>query len=246
MKTTSIFLTMLLCIVMLTTSEVKAQEETYGMAEITYMLPKIGMEKSFEDAVKMHNEKFHNQDPFKGSLDYILTGKEAGWYVWIMGPCTFSDLDNRPENEAHTNDWTKNVSPKVQKYGRTEYWRYNKKLSYSSKGSTPKYENIWFVDIKRGQYYKFKEFITKIQKSYEKKETENFSIYENQFNEGDGRDVAIVWEFNNWAEFDKDDGGIKKSYEELYGEGSWENALKDWQEFTESIKSQLWRIGVYK
>ncbi|MEX1381803.1 MAG: hypothetical protein AB1Z17_00260, partial [Lutibacter sp.] len=60
----------------------------------------------------------------------------------------------------------------------------------------------------------------------------------------EGRDVAIVWTFNNWAEMDEDNGGIKKYYEEIYGEGSWVNALKDWDNSIDSINSQVWRIGV--
>ncbi len=244
MKTKSLFFAILLITVILTTSISIGQEKaSYGMAEITYMLPKIGMEKVFEDAVKIHNEKYHKEGPFKASLDYILTGKEAGWYVWIMGPCTFSDLDNRPNNDAHRSHWDKTISPKVMKYGRTEYWKYNDKLSFSSDGDSPKYETIWFVDIKRGEYYKFKEFITKVKKAHEKK-GEYYSIYNNEFNEDNGRDVAIVWPFNNWASFDVEDGGIKKYYEEIYGVGSWGNALKDWANFTVSMRSQVWRIGV--
>jgi len=45
---------------------------------------------------------------------------------------------------------------------------------------------------------------------------------------------------------DKDDGGIKKSFEGIYGEGSWDSALKDWESSTESINYQVWRIGVNK
>ena len=250
MRTKTSFIAILVCAaIMLTTSAITAQEEkkSYAMAEITYMLPKIGMEKAFEDAVKGHNEKYHKEGPFKGSLDYILTGKGTGWYVWIMGPCTFSDLDNRPEDDAHRAHWDKNVSPTVAKYGRTEYWKYNEKHSYRGDASdSPKYENIWFVDVKRGQNYKFNEFIEKVKKAHETWGKGNFSIYNNQFTDGAGRDVAIVWAFNNWAEMDEDDGGIKKHFEGIYGEGSWNNALKDWEASTESINSQVWRIGVNK
>jgi len=249
MKTQKSFIAILVFAILFTTSVVTAQEEkeSYSMVEITYMLPKIGMEKAFKQAVKDHNEKFHKEGPHKASLDLILTGKESGWFVWIMGPCTFTDLDNRPDTDAHTSDWEKNVSPTVAKYGKNEFWKYNKKLSYWKEGSeTPKFETIWFIDVKRGEYYKFKEFVEKVKKAYEKKDDDSFGVYDNQFREGNGRDVAIVWGFNSWAELDDDDGGIKSTYEEIYGEGSWENGLKDWEGSTESIKSQVWRIGVNK
>ena len=128
MKTKATLLSLLfLSVALLSSSTTFAQDEkeSYSMVEITFMLPKIGMEKNFENSVKEHNAKYHKDGPFRASLDYILTGKEAGWYVWIMGPCTFSNLDNRPEDDAHRAHWDKNVSPTVAKYGRTEYWRYN-------------------------------------------------------------------------------------------------------------------------
>jgi len=243
---TKIFAIYLFAFMLTVTIAVGQEKEGYNMVEITYMLPKIGMEKAFTDAVKEHNDKYHKEGPTKAHLDYIMTGKESGWFVWIMGPCTFSDLDNRPNDDGHRAHWDKNISPKVAKYGKTEYWRHNSKLSYSGDSSEmPKYENIWFINVKKGQSYKFNEFIKKVKKAYEKKGKGNFGVYNNQFVEDSkGRDVAIVWTFNKWAEMDDDDGGIKKSFEEIYGEGSWTNALKDWEASTQSIDSQVWEINV--
>lgn len=45
------------------------------------------------------------------------------------------------------------------------------------------------------------------------------------------------------AEIDKDDGGIKSFFEELLGEVSWGNALKDLEDSTKKNNSQVWRIG---
>lgn len=248
MRTRTNLIATLVFAIMVTTFTVNAQEEkeSYGMVELTFMLPKIGMEKSFESAVKAHNEKFHKDGVFKASLDMIITGEEAGWYVWIMGPCTFTDLDKRPKDAVHTNDWDKNISPTILEYGRNEFWRYNDKLSYNNNDSSnvTKLENIWVVGIKQGQDYKFKEFMEKVKKAHEKRGEGNIQVFNNQFREGNGRDVAIVWTLNNWAEMDEDDGGIKKYYEELYGEGSWANGLKDWENSVDSISSQMWRIGV--
>jgi hypothetical protein len=249
MRTTNL-IAMLLFAILLTTFTVNAQEknESYAMVELTFMLPKIGMEKAFESAVKAHNEKYHKEGVFKASLDMIITGKEAGWYVWMMGPCTFTDLDARPNDDAHTNDWDKNISPTILEYGRNEFWRYNKNLSYYKEGSTnvTKLENIWVIGVKNGQQYKFKEFMEKVKKAHEKRGDGNIQVYNNQFRESNGRDVAIVWTLNNWAEMDEDDGGIKKYYEEIYGEGSWANGLKDWENSVDSVSSQMWRIGVNK
>lgn len=243
MKTKNYVFASILLVSLLFSTTNLAQEK-YDMVELTFILPKIGMEKAFESAIKDHNNLYHKEGAYKGHLDYILTGKQAGWYVWLMGPCTFTDLDKRPINDAHDKHWADKISPTVAKYGSTEYWKHNPKLSYQSGTETPKLEEIWFLDLKRGDYYRFKAFVTKIKEAFEKKGEGNMHIYDNQFNENNGRDVAVVWGMNNWADMDKDNGGIKKEYEEINGEGSWENAMDEWEEITESITRQMWKIGI--
>ena len=222
----------------------EAAKKTYGMAELSFMLPKVGMEKAFVNSVKAHNDKYHKEGPNKAYIDNVLTGGEAGWFVWIMGPCTFTDLDSRPGEGAHADDWTKNIAPNIQKYGRTEYWKYNDKLSYQADATPPKYETLWIIDLKQGDYYRFEAFMTKIQAAYVKKGSRNISVYNNQFVSDDGREVCVVWDYKNWAAFDEDGGGIKKEFEEINGEGSWENALDEWEEITESVKRQVWEHDV--
>ena len=57
-----------------------AQEEDkgYQMAEIMYMLPKIGHEGDFVNGVKEHNKAYHSEGPYTAHLDRIETGREAG------------------------------------------------------------------------------------------------------------------------------------------------------------------------
>lgn len=247
MKTSKLLLTSMLIVALLLTTNGIAQEtdeKTYGMAEITYMLPKIGSEKAFVQNVNAHNDTYHKEGPNHAYLDNVLTGKESGWYVWIMGPCTFTDLDSRPEGGAHDDDWTKNIAPHVHKYGRTEYWRYNAKLSFKANDTPPKLETLWVLDIKRGEYYRFKALMTKIQAAHVKKGSDNVSVYRNQFYANDGREIVIVWDSPNWADFDNDNGGIKKDFEELYGEGSWQNMLEEWDDVVESMNRQVWKHDV--
>lgn len=243
MKTKNYVFASLFLASLLFSTTIMAQEK-YDMVELSFILPKIGMEKAFESAIKEHNNLYHKEGAYTAHLDYILTGKQAGWYVWLMGPCTFTDLDKRPVDDAHDKHWADKISPTVAKYGSTEYWKHNSKLSYQSGTENAKLEEIWFLDLKRGDYYRFKSFVTKIKEAFEKKGEGNMHIYDNQFNENNGRDVAIVWGMNTWAERDKDNGGIKKEYEEINGEGSWQNAMDEWEEFTESMTRQMWKIGI--
>ena len=247
MKTSKFWLSMIIIgALLITTTGISQEKKSYVMVELSYMLPKIGMEKAFIKAVKEHNEKFHAQDPYAAHLDRIATGSDSGWFVCIMGPTMFSQLDARPSKGTHEDHWDKTVSPTVAKYGRTEYWRYNEKLSFKPNSDLPKLENIWFVDIEDGSSYRFKDLIGKIKKAFEKRADDNLLVYENQFDANDGRSIAFVWTLNSWAELDEDDGGIKKDYEEINGEGSWKNAMDEWRAIVKSIKSEVWEIDIAK
>lgn len=217
-----------------------AQNTDYGMAEITFMKPKIGMEKDFVKAVANHNEIYHKDGPYKARLDQIYTGKQAGWYVWIMGPCTFTDLDSRNLGDAHTDHWDTNVANTVAKYGRTEFWKYNPKLSFDGIEEPIKISNLWLVDIADNEYHRFKDFMEKIQKAFAKMNRDNMRVYDNQFNEDDGRDVVIVWSSTKWADMDEQNDDLEATYEEIHGKGTWQTAIDDWRDFTVSVSSSLW------
>lgn len=220
------------------------EKETYGMAEVIYIDAKVGMEASFESAVKAHNAKYHS-GVYAAGLDQIMSGGESGWYVWYMGPCTFTDLDNAPSDGAHADDWNKNVAPNIKEYGRQEFWKINSKLSYQSSTEEMGYSNMWFIDVKDGDYYRFKAILTKIKEAFEKRGDGSMRVFNNQFRDGDGRDVAIAWDMKNLAEMDDDDESIKKEYEEINGEGTWKNMLDEWEEVT-TVKGQLWRNDIAK
>ena len=70
------------------------------------------------------------------------------------------------------------------------------------------------------------------------------SVYRNQFYANEGREIVIVWDSPNWADFDNDNGGIEKDFEELYGEGSWQNMLDEWNDIVESMSTEVWKHDV--
>ena len=77
-----------------------------------------------------------------------------------------------------------------------------------------------------------------------KKGDDDMQVYQNQFGESNGRDIAIVWGMKNWADMDDDGESIKKYYEEINGEGSWSSFMDEWEEIVTSMTSQLWKIGI--
>jgi hypothetical protein len=99
---------------------------------------------------------------------------------------------------------------------------------------------IWWVDVNRGEYYRFKNFMEKI-KAVNEKNNRAISVYDNEFNQNDGRDIAMVWPLENWAAMDKDDWKIRDAYEAEYGEGSWELAIEEWKDAMGGMKQEIWR-----
>jgi hypothetical protein len=247
MKTKQLFLALFISAALVHVPNLNAQDaKDYQMVEITYMRAKVGHDKDFINAVNSHNEAYHNEGPFSGHLDLIQTGRESGWYVYIMGPCTFSDLDNRPSSEAHQSDWDDNVGPHISRMGRTEYWRYNPDLSNAViPNEEIKYETVWFIEMDTDNpdaSNNLSEFL-KMATAVNEKAGSDHREYYAQFGGRDGRDVELVFPHRSLADLD-DDRNFGKEFEELHGEGSFEKALELWNSAIKSVDRQLWVIGV--
>jgi hypothetical protein len=150
--------------------------------------------------------------------------------VWVMGPCTFTDLDGRPDSKEHEDDWSTNVEPYIEATS-AEYWKNDKDISYVPENFKWGSKVVWTVyDIKPFMGYRFKEMCKKIAAVYAaKKYTYNFQVFMNQFDSKDGRDFGIEVDFNNWAFFDRDDN-FRKDYEEINGEGSFQQLLNEYRD----------------
>jgi hypothetical protein len=238
MKTITLIMVGLLCLPNILFSQ-NEEDKSYTMYETIYLMPKAGESDAFEKAVKEHNEKYHSQAPYTAFMRSIVTGPKTGWYVWVMGPTMFSHLDNRPAGE-HDDDWAKNVTPHVAKGNLIEYWRQAESLSYTPTEDDQKPSKhivVWSIDLEKGQGYRFRAIMEKIKAAYEKKGDDGYAVYFNQFGT-EGRDAAIVWGFEKWAEMDEDDS-IKPYFEEVHGEGSWDNMLDEWEDVIKTMSQEV-------
>lgn len=217
-----------------------ATEQPKMVVENMYLLPKRGMEDKFEAAVKAHNMKFHPEGPYVAGLRKVEYGEKAGWYVWVYGPTAYSNLDSRPTKEnGHDEDWSKTIDPLVETYGTTTLSEFNQDLSYGRDIMLKsKYYELWQVDLKRGEYYRFKALAEKLKKTYESMGTTAFLIFDNVMHSPGGPDVAILWSFNTYSDWSKDPGP-KAAYEKLFGEGSWQHMLDDWMDITVDYNSEI-------
>jgi hypothetical protein len=208
--------------------------------ESEMILPKMGMEDKFEAAIKAHNTKFHPEGPYVAALRKIDYGPKAGWYVWVMGPTVCGSLDTRPSKESgHDQDWSATIDPLVQEYGPSSLSTYEPDLSFGLDiFKKSKHYEIWMVDLKQGQYYRFKALCEKLKKVYEQLNTGSFVVLDNVLHSPTGSDVAIIWSFDSYAEWFKDKGP-KAAYEKMYGEGSWQTMIEEWKDMIVDYTSEL-------
>ena len=248
MKTKKMILSMMLIGALVFSTQLEAQEQsTPQTVEITYFKPKQGHDAKFRAAVKAHNDAYHNEAPYTGSLNLIQTGRESGWYVVGIGPCTFSDLDNRPSSDAHNSDWEDNVISHVGRTGRTEYWTYNEGLSNPVIPIDEiAYETIWFIDIDNNNPESgsnISKFL-KMAKEVNKQLGVDYREYYSRFGGADGRDIALVFPHKSLADLDKMNN-FAKEFDKIHGEGSFEKNIKLWNSAIKSIDRQLWLINAY-
>lgn len=239
MKKYFILISIVLMIAGITFAQQPADSPTI-VFENLYILPKRGMDDKFEAAIKAHNQKFHPDGPYKAGLRKVEYGEKAGWYVWVFGPATYAGLDTRPaKDNGHAKDWSETVDPLVETYGETSLWNYNPDLSFGMdilKKSA--YYEAWTVDLKRGQYYRFKVLAEKLKKTYESMGNVSFLVYNNPIHTSNNADVALLWSFDTYASW-AEDPGPKAAFEKLFGQGSWQNMLDEWMDITVDYNAEI-------
>ncbi len=238
MKKKSLVLGLILLCTLVAFGQEKEEKKTI-VVESVYILPKRGMSDKFEKAIKAHNDKFHPEGDHVAGLRIVDYGEKAGWYVWIMGPTTYAALDNRPTKQnGHDEDWDKNIEPLVEKYGAVNLWNFNEKLSFGMDlVKNAKHYEAWAVDIKRGQYYRFKAIAEKLMKTSESLGVA-FLVFNNPLHTPGGADVGLVWNFDSYDSWSQDIG-FMNAYEKLYGKGTWQNMIDEWFDIMVDYNAEL-------
>ena len=217
-------------------------QDSYIMYETMYIKPKFSKIKEFNEALATHNKKFHGEGPNAVAIQKVANGSRAGQLVWVMGPLTFTDLDNRPSDEAHLDDWN-SVMPFIDEVTEVEYWRMDPDLSYTPDGwnYTPKiHVRSW--ELKHGKSEEFLGIMKKIVEVFRAKEYDNsWHVYWNYFQTGNGRDITGVFGFDKWAFYDEDPVFFK-DFEDNHGEGSWEETYEIMTQVTVEMTEELREI----
>lgn len=211
----------------------------YLMWESMYITPDYSDLEGFSAAMTHHNKTYHKEGPYAANVYNVVTGPNSGKVLWIMGPCTYSDLDNRPSADGHDENWANNVMSKMKKMHQGEYWTMNTDLSTIAPGSGPyKIFRVRYHEVNRGEGHRANEWFKRISDTLKSMEGDNpWGLFHNEWQQGYkiGRHFATVSYHNSWSELDED-RDFQAAFTALHGQNSWTQFLND----NESIFSNSW------
>jgi hypothetical protein len=199
----------------------------YQQWEVMNIKPKADKLDLFKKGVAAHNKKYHASGPYRVTMVSVLTGPSSGQYTWIMGPCTWTQLDSRPVKGEHDLDWDKNVVPHIESFGETSYWRLDKDINYqAANAATLTKSRLRFYTVLPGQSERLTDLLKKVVEIYKKKQyPASYNVYRRQ-GAAEGASVAVGLDFAKWAYFDATPN-LMKDYEEMYGANSWNRFLDE-------------------
>jgi len=220
-------------------SAVQGQNIVY---ETIYLSPKTDNILELGEKMTAHNEKYHATAPYNASVWRVLTGERSGNMLWVMGPFTFSDLDNRPATGGHDEDWAGKVLPLTHGMHNGYYWKLRPNYMYTpSEDYQGKIMRVRTLDIKPGKWYEYKHMMDLIMKVYNEKNIgHSVAIFDNVVADNN-RDVAIVWQYPNYTYMDED-LEFSKKFEEIHGDNSWNHFMEAMREIVESASDELLEV----
>jgi hypothetical protein len=215
-----------------------AVAQDYEMYETQYLAVRSGHSKQFNAGIKAHNDRFHASGPYRATVWYVIDGPKSGQMFWVMGPCTFTDLDGRPAGEDHESDWAENVLAHAEQ-GETQYWRLDPDLSYRPDTRVRPKSRVSIHDVERNEGYRYRELRRKVKQVQEaKKYPDPVLVFRGVGQSATGRDFAVVRAFDKWAALDRD-GTFAADFEEVHGSGSWVRFLREAEEAIGSRQTEL-------
>ena len=199
----------------------------YQQWEVMGITPKADKLDLFKKGLGAHNKKYHATDPYKVSIVSVLTGPNSGQFTWLMGPCTWTQLDARMTKGEHDGDWDKTVAPNIESYGEVSYWRLDKDINYQAANATTFTKaRLRFYTVIPGEGDRLTDLFKKVAEVYKKKQyAASYNVYRRQ-GASAGPSVVVSLNFAKWSFFDSPNS-LMKDYEEMYGANSWNRFLDD-------------------
>ena len=219
------------------------QEEQEPLIIATMLIaPEPGDYLKFKEGLKAHNTQFHAEGNAGIRIFHIMNGENAEKMMAVLGPLPWSGLDSpRYDAEAHEKDWYENVVPYMKDEQDVNFWRFDANKSHFPQNFEMSKLNVNMYDFKSGTYDKAMEHFEKISTVFKNHYPETpLGIYVNEFvSTKDGRDISMVYFFDEFAELGKDHKW-KEKFEQEHGEGSHESFSKSWMDLLNGVQSEIW------
>lgn len=195
----------------------------------------------FEAGIAAHNKKFHSEGAYAANVFFVMSGKNFGKYIWSMGPIPWSAMDDAPQNEnGHNDDWNANVAAHALSESPVTYWKFDTKRSNFTKDFKLKNMAVFMLDIKRFKGRDFMGVLDKVTKVFKTKDPdEQWGVYFNELSNMDGQDMAWVNFFDSSSWMSEEDK-FPQWYEEVHGEGTFMEFLKEFGDTTNGDSQELW------
>lgn len=196
--------------------------QDYTMYEVQRVSALPGSTVDIGAAMVEHDERFHAQAPYAASVFYLVTGPYSGQYQWIMGPTTFTQMDDRPADVAHGSDWANRVLAHAEVH-ETEYWRRIDDLSYTPDampdGARPVSLVRRFTVTDEALFIKVQRQIMEVFAAAGAPNPR--TLYQRQFLSADPWGWAMVITYPNFAALDEPGFDFQAEFRALHGDGAW-------------------------
>jgi len=227
-----------------------SQEEGYTQVESIQLTPAPGQGATLRDNMRAHNMKYHAEAPYNALVFSIATGKKAGNLVWMMGPCTFTELDDRPSAGGHDEDWGNNVVPYLTKMGNVEYWKRDDdfNVNQAAPGTPPApITRVRYHTVTQGQGFRINDLFAKVKNTLDDIGIDGaWSVWDNQFRQGskNGRHIATVTTFGSWSDLDRD---IKfaEAFNKRYGDNALQRFNREMRDVFSNTWDEFWTVDKY-
>ena len=225
-------------------------DKPYYQLEMITMTPDYTKLASLSDVMEAHNKKYHPPGTYQAAVFNITAGPNAGRIIWSMGPTTYTEMDARPSEDGHDEDWANNVMPHIKKMHQSEIWRRNADMVIDNReeGNVAPFNLyvIRYLTVANGQGHRISGLMEKVKKTLSNDESVNYwAVYVNQFIQGakNGRHLAAVTGMNSWSEFDEDGMNFRNAFEKIYGEGSYNDFSREMEDVFENSWHEIWTLN---
>ncbi len=193
------------------------------------VFPKDGHDAALKAALAAHAQKFHTGN-WKWRVSEVLTGPDAGAYMILEGPDSWTDLEGRGDlGPEHMKDYETNIGPHVEKSTPTVYATYEADVStVAAEAFASTKTLITHVYYKPGRGSRVHESLKTWKKIWEKR-GRNVVVW-SSFLSGEPSFTIATRLKNGWKDLDEDIISFRKAADEVGGPGTYdklqeENAL---------------------